>query len=125
MEKASRNGGCDPRVIEGFDEDLGIFDGQIIDTRPGKRWPKTMERSTIFFYGNINYFYGPSSIAMLSYKRVTNDIMLFGFAQVYYGISWYIMVYPNTMVIPTMQKINVSISLVNPGSSGESTKWDY
>ena len=65
-----------------------------------KTWGFLMGRSSIpglvnvdhhFFYGNINYFYGPSSIAMLSYKRVTNDnIMLFGFAQVYYGISWYI-----------------------------------
>ena len=111
-----------PRRLRFDGEKPGFLLARKVGNREFTIWLFNIAMENHHVYGNINYFYGPSSIAMLSYKRVTNDIMLFGFAQVYYGISWYIMVYPNTMVIPTMQKINVSISLVNPGSSGESTK---
>ena len=77
-------------VIQGFDEDLGIFVWGDQSNWPGKRWPKTMERSTISLMGTSTiYKWAIFHSYVTNYKRVTND-MLFWFAQVYCGISWYI-----------------------------------
>ena len=59
-------------------------DGKVPGSFTGKAWvgswlpsgkhiQKTMERSTIF-HGKLHYFYGPCSIAMLNYQRVTSVI---------------------------------------------------
>ena len=46
-----------------------------MDTRPGKRLQKTMERYTMLLMGKVTISTGPFSIAMLNYQRVS-DILI-------------------------------------------------